>query len=168
MSESVIVVLIVIFIIAVLAFIFKSFIKLILLLGIIYLIFHIGFLWDSEELQNNLPIFSFFKTEYREQIKEGYDGFADRRDEYGVIDTDAIEEEIRNILDEAMIKAENQLDKIDTDKLLDDLNKKLEELDPQIAEDIFRDLKEDLQKYLSEREIEELDNTITDTYENNQ
>lgn len=87
--------------VAVVAFLVKSFIKVVIIAIIIYVLFHLGFIWGVDDLNSKLHLDKLFKPDVHEQIQNEYGNFGDKREEYGIVDTD----EIKKVVDDTLQKA---------------------------------------------------------------
>lgn len=147
MSDSLINLIIIVVAIVILAILFKAFAKAILILGLVYIFFHVGFLWDATEVQEALHVFSFLKPAYRQQIEDGYSDFADKRDKYGIVDTEKVEQAIDDAIKDTITKAQKELSEVDIDKALNELKEKLKNFDPQMVEDALDEIQAELEKH---------------------
>ena len=133
--------------IALLTFLVKSFIKIVLILGLIYLLFHLGFIWGADDLNEKLHLDKFLKPEVTEQIQEKYSAFSEKRDETGVLDKELVSKAINDSIAEALTLAFDDIRNVDKEKLIADLSEKLRNFDEQAVADALDDLKEELAKY---------------------
>lgn len=84
MSTSIIIFIAVIAVMAVVGYLMKSFIKVVVVLGLAYLLFHVGFLWKTEDL-SKLHLNTFLKQETNQQVQDKYSEFTKKREEKGVV-----------------------------------------------------------------------------------
>lgn len=134
-------------IIAIAGFLLKSFAKVILILGVIYVLFHLGFIWGVDDLNDKLHLNKFLKPEVNEQVQETYSKFAEKRDKTGVIDKDLVKKTIDDSLQIALTKASNEIKNIDKEALIQDLSEKLRNFDTETVAKVLNDLKAELAKY---------------------
>jgi hypothetical protein len=132
---------------AIVSFLLKSFIKVILVLGVIYVLFHLGFIWGADDLNEKLHLDKFLKPEVNEQIQEKYSQFTDKREENGVIETELVRKEINDVLQSALTKASDEIRNVDKEKLIQDLSAKLENFDTEAVAKALDELKAELAKY---------------------
>jgi hypothetical protein len=151
--------LIVIFIALSLAVFFvKSLIKFVIFLGIIYLLFNIGFLWNSEDF-SNLPLGGVLKNGYDNVAQNTYDGLVKKREETGIIDSENIKNTIDTTIENALENAKDEISNIDKQKLIDELNSKLANYDQETITEALYGLKSELEKYnVSEQELKDMIN----------
>ncbi|PLS15036.1 hypothetical protein CVD28_24460 [Bacillus sp. M6-12] len=134
-------------VLAIIGFLLKSFIKVILVLGVIYLLFHLGFIWGVGDLNEKLHLDKFLKPEVSQQIQEKYDDFSNRREENGVVETQLIEKTINDSLQVALTKASDEIRNIDKEALIQDLSDKLRNFDTEEVAQALDNLKAELAKY---------------------
>ncbi|WCK57668.1 hypothetical protein PP175_26905 (plasmid) [Aneurinibacillus sp. Ricciae_BoGa-3] len=133
--------------IAILSFLMKSFVKLILVLGIIYLLFQLGFIWNAQDLQSKLHLDKFLKPQVSKQIETNYNQFAQKRDSTGILETNLIKKEINDSINQALTNASNRIENVDKKKLIADLNAKLTNFDAKSVSQVLDSLKAQLAKY---------------------
>lgn len=126
-------------IIAIVGWLFRSMIKLVFVVIFIYLLFHIGYVWGFDEMNKVFHLDRFLKPEVSEQIATQYDTLEQKREEFGVVQTD----EMKRVMDEALLKAWDEAGQkyssIDKEALLKELKEKLasysqEEVDQALSE----------------------------------
>ncbi len=145
-NNSIILLVIVVVGVIVLASLVKKFAKAILLFGVVYVIFHIVFIWDGKAIIDN--VIPFLKTEYQQKATDGVNDFIDKRNSNGVIDTEVLDEALDTLIKKAIDESKNQIDKIDKKKLIEDINKKIQDIDPQEAAKIMDKLQDKLNEYV--------------------
>lgn len=133
--------------IALISFLVKSFIKIVLILGLIYLLFHLGFIWGADDLNEKLHLDRFLKPEVTEQIQDKYNSFSDKREELGILDTELARKAIDDSIQEALALASEEARKVDRERLIADLNEKLKNFDQKAVSQALEDLKGELAKY---------------------
>lgn len=76
-------------------FILKSLIKAAIVIIVIVLLFRIGWVYNSSDLKDKLLLDKFINPEKMESIYSEYDSYVDKRKENEVIDTEGIDNKIR-------------------------------------------------------------------------
>ena len=133
--------------IALISFLVKSFIKIVLILGLIYLLFHLGFIWGADDLNEKLHLEKFLKPDVTEQIQEKYSSFTEKREESGVLDTELVRKTINDSIQDALTLASDEVRNVDKEKLIADLSEKLRNFDQEAVAQALDELKEELAKY---------------------
>lgn len=118
-----------ILVVSILNFLLKSFVKVVIGVIIIALLFKIGFIWNADEISNNLKLNKFLKPEYQEKIETGIEDFVQKRNASEIIDANELEKAVKEAVSTTTKKAMEELSEVDKQKLLDDLFNKLENLD---------------------------------------
>lgn len=143
----------------VISFLLKSFAKIVLLLGLIYLLFHLGFLWGADDLNEKLHLNQFLKPEASQQLDQKYSDFTKKRDDSGIIETEAVRKAIDTAIQDTLAKSSKQLQEVDKEQFLKDLNTKLQSFDTGTVIKVLDGLKEELAKYnVTEQDIQNLAN----------
>ena len=127
MLELIIVVVVVLVVVCIGIYIFKTMAKLFIGLGIAYLLFHIGFLWDYTEFDSKVPILDYFKPEYSSNFKNWYEDLTDERYKYAMLDIDKMEADIDLAIKTAISTAKDKYEQIDKTELLNSLYENLKE-----------------------------------------
>jgi uncharacterized membrane protein YhiD involved in acid resistance len=142
--------------IALIGFLVKSFVKIVLILGLIYLLFQLGFIWGVDDLNEKLHLDKFLKPEVTEQIQEKYDQFSQKRDETGVLDTELVRKTINDTIQVALTEASDEIRNVDKEKLIEDLSIKLQNFDTEAVAKALDELKAELAKYnVTPEEVQE-------------
>lgn len=121
----------------------KSIIQAILVVGLIYFLFHVGYIWTSGDLNDKLHLDSILSPETNEKIQEKYNSFTNKRDENEVIETEII----KKVIDDTIAKATENAKNIDKEKLIVDLNKKLESFNKEDVKMALEKFNKELSKY---------------------
>lgn len=129
MLELIIVLVVVLVVVSIGVYLFKTMAKLIIGLGIAYLIFHIGFLWDFEEFDSKVPIMDYFLPEYSAKFKTFYNELTEKRYEKAMLDIDKMESDIDITIKKVLDTAKAKYEEIDKEQLLNDLYASLQEYD---------------------------------------
>lgn len=121
------------------AWLFRSLVKFVVLAFVIYLLFHIGFIWGFEEANKTLKLDKFLKPEVSEQLESKYDGLKEKREEYAVLNTYEMKKAVDEVLAEAWIKSGETYEEIDKEALIQNLKAKFpsysqEEIDKAIEQ----------------------------------
>lgn len=134
-------------VIALVGFLMKSFAKIIIILGVVYLLFHLGFIWGVDDLNEKLHLNKFLKPEVNEQVQKTYSDFSKRREENGVMDTEAVRKAIDDTIQKAVAQASNEMKNVDKEQLIQDLKVKLQSFDSETVAKVLNELKAELAKY---------------------
>ena len=126
------------------ATIFKSFAKTIILLGFIYIVFHVAFLWNWSEVSNKINFVSFFKPEYRQKIEDGINKIEERKSDTDILDSKSIESLINESIEKTISSG---IDKINKEDVMNDLKEKIQEIDKEKIDEILIDLEKKLSEY---------------------
>lgn len=135
-----------ILVVSILSFLFKSVVKVIIASCLITLLFKIGFIWNADEIINNLRLNQFLKPEYQEKIETGLEGFVEKRNNNEIIDANEIEKAVKEAVTTTTKNAIEKLSEIEKEELLDDLFNKLEDLDMETVDAQVKELIEKIQK----------------------
>lgn len=132
---------------ALIGFLLKSFARIILVLGIAYLLFHLGFIWGADDLNEKLHLNQLFKPDVSEKIQRSYHDFSQRREQNGAVETEKIKAVIEETIHSNLTKASNEIQKVDKEKLIQELQSKLQQFDQQATAQVLEDLRPELAKY---------------------
>lgn len=130
--------------IIILVTIFKSFAKIIITLGIIYILFHVAFLWNWNDISEKINFISFFKPEYQQKVEDGINKIEDRKNETNVFNDESIELFINDSIQKAIESGSGSISK---DKIIDDLKEKISGLDQNTIDEILIKLESELSEY---------------------
>lgn len=145
---------VVVILIAVVGFVMKSFAKMVLLLGIIYLLFNLGFIWGVDDLNEKLHLNKILKPAVNEKLNESYGDFSKRRDETGVIESKLIQKTIRDTIHTALNNASNKIENVDKKELAKNLQTKLKSFNQKDVDTALKDFDSELKKYgISKKDI---------------
>jgi len=131
-------------IVAVVAFLVKSFIKVVIIAIVIYVLFHLGFIWGVDDLNSKLHLDKFFNPDVHEQIQSEYENFGEKREEYSVVDTEEIKRVVDDTLQKAWNGAEEKINSVDKEALLEELKQKLESYNSEDVKKVLEEKKEEL------------------------
>ena len=145
-GNIIIYILIALIVVAVVGFLVKSFMKVVLVLALIYLLFQLGFLWGVDDLNEKLHLNKILKPEVNEQIQEGYKNFAEKREEMGVVDTKEVDKIIDTTIQKTLENASNKVQNVDKDQLIRDLGEKLKDFDIDTVEKALQHFGSELAK----------------------
>lgn len=160
MPDILIYIIIGVIVISIIFFIVRSVIKLLFIVGIIFLLFHLGFLWAGDDLNSKLGLNQVLEPEVNEVVQSEYDRFAEKREEHAVIDTEKLKDLINQTAQNIIGETEKAVSNIDKDVILKELEEKLQNYEVQ-PEDIEKALKEsELQNNFTEEELQELGNQL--------
>lgn len=120
------IILIVLAVLALIGWLFRSLIKLVLVVGFVYLFFHIGFIWGYDEVNELFHLDKFLKPEVSENLASTYDTIEQKREEYGVVQTEEIKKVMDETLQKAWEEAGNAYSSIDKEALIQELKEKLD------------------------------------------
>jgi hypothetical protein len=132
---------------AFIGFLLKSFARIILVLGITYLLFHLGFLWGADDLNEKLHLNQLLKPDVSEKLQKSYHDFSQRREQTEVVETEKIKAVIEETIQSALKRASNEIQKVDKEKLIQELQSKLQHFDQQTTAQVLEDLRPELAKY---------------------
>lgn len=157
MLELLLVIIAVVVVVSLGIYLFRTMARLFVVLGVAYLLFHVGFLWDWNEFDSKIPIMDYFKSDYAVQIESFYKELTEKRYENAVLDIDKMESDIDKAIKQIIVSAKDQYDEIDKEKLLNDLYEKMKEYDFGEMEKGLLNLKDELlDSGLSEEEFNEI------------
>lgn len=106
----------VIVIISIVVFLIKKAISIAVCLAAILLIFNIGFKYDGSDMVNKLQINDYFEQETAQRISDFFDDFESKREEFGVVDEDAVYDKMTETIEKGYYIVVEGLGKIDVDK----------------------------------------------------
>mgnify|MGYP001438209130 CR=1 FL=1 len=154
---SVLIILVLLFIfIAILGYLLKSFIQVVLVAGLIFLLFHIGYVWSGDDLKEHLHIDKWMDDGTIQKVEEHYQSFSKKREELAIVDTKKIQIIVKQELQEALSDASDQKNKIDKQELYTHLSKSLQNYDSQSVKEALNGLREELKTYdLTPEEMEQ-------------
>ena len=118
-----------IIIFSVIGFLLKSFVRVVLIFIVAAFIFKLAFVWDTNEISQYLMLDTIIRDEHQEIVNKGIAGFVEKRESNEIIDTDAIENLVEEGLKNKSKEIKNEIDSTDKDKLLADLETKIEASD---------------------------------------
>lgn len=147
MSTILVTVILIIFGIAIVTFIIKSLVKAAIIIGIIYLLYEIAFVWSSGTFMNNLHVKQIFSPQVSNSIQAGYQQIAKERSQDSVVQTKEINNMINTTLQQALNSASNQISKINTNQLATTLNNQLKNFNPQVVANALNQAKNTLAQY---------------------
>jgi len=90
-------------IVAIISYFVRSFIKVVLIAVLIYLLFHIGFIGDSKDLSHYLKLDKLFSSDVNEEIQHHYHSYTEKREAH---ETKPINE-IKSHIEDALNKTWN-------------------------------------------------------------
>lgn len=106
----------IIIIISIIVFIVKKAVSVALTLFAILLIFNIGFRFTGSDMVDKLKINDYFEPEAATSITEFFDDFAQKREQYGIIDSDKVYDGITDAIEKGYYIVVDGLGKVDVDK----------------------------------------------------
>lgn len=106
----------IIIIIAIVVFIVKKAVAIAITLGVILLIFNIGFRYDGSDMMNKLGLEKYLKPETATTVSTFFDDFSKKREEYGIVDADKVYEGMTNAIETGYYIVVEGLGKIDVNK----------------------------------------------------
>lgn len=106
----------VIVIISIVVFLIKKAISIAVCLAAVLLIFNIGFKYDGSDMVNKLQINDYFEQETAQRISDFFDDFESKREEFGVVDEDAVYDKMTETIEKGYYIVVEGLGKIDVDK----------------------------------------------------
>lgn len=133
--------------ISIIAFVMKTFVRMAIILGVVYLLFHLGYVWGADDLNEKLGLDKWLDKS--EQVQSAYGDFAKERDEKKMVNTDVISQRIDQAIQGAVDESVKQAKKVDKQQLISTLRKALQSFDAQQVEDAL----EKADKKLAEYEI---------------
>lgn len=144
-------------IVAIVSFLVRSLLKIVIICVAIYFLFHFGFIWNMDDLNEKFSFTKFFNPEVQEKIESAYGDFAEKRDQHGVVNVDEVKKVIDDAIQSAIIKAGNKIGEIDKDALLKDLENKLKGIDASTATQAVEQAQEKLKEVnLSTEEVQSI------------
>lgn len=121
----------------------KSIIQAILVVGLIYILFHVGYIWNSGDLNEKLHLDSILSPETNEKLQEKYNSFTNKRDENELIETEII----KKVIDDSIAKATQNAKNIDKEKFIEELSKNLESFNKEDVKTALDKFNKELSKY---------------------
>lgn len=88
-------------VVAIISYFVRSFIKIVFVAVLIYLLFHIGFIWESNDLSRYLKLDKWFSPEVSEEIQHHYNSYTEKRNEHETKQMSEIKSHIEKSLNEA-------------------------------------------------------------------
>lgn len=146
-------------IVIIVSFLVRSLLKIIIICGVIYFLFHIGFIWNADDLNEKLSFTRYFNPEVQKKIESVYGDFAEKRNQHEVVNVDEVKKVIDDTIQSAIIKAENKMSKIDKEELLKELEEKLKGIDTSTAKQAIDKAQEKLHE--ANLSTEEVQSVIT-------
>lgn len=140
--------------ILVISFLVRSFMKFILIGGVIYLLFHLGFIWGVDDLNNKLQLNRFFNPDANEKIQAAYGTFSDKREQFGVVNTEEVKKVIDTTIQNAITEAGNQISSVDKEALLKELQAKLEAYSDGVVKEAVNQSQAELEKVMTPEQID--------------
>jgi len=116
--------------------VFKSLMKVIIVSVIVYVLFHVGFVWSGQKTMDNLKLNSVLHPDVSTQMTEGLDDFAERRKVDSIIDTQLISDYINAQL--------SDLDSLEDEAWVQSLTEELKQVDIETAYQAVDSLREEL------------------------
>lgn len=143
-------------IILVVAFLVKSMLKFVIIGVAVYFLFHLGFIWGVDDLNSKLQITRWFNEEASGDIQNAYSDFTEKRDEYGVVNTEEVKKVIDETLNNAMTKAKNQVDAIDKEALVKELQEKLKQFEDATVDEAIDESQNELGTVMTTEDVNTL------------
>lgn len=84
---------------------------------VVYVLFHVAFIWDFQEMDDVLKFDKWLAPETIETLSQGYNEFDSKRGEYAVIDQQLMKENIDKTINEAWVSAGETYATIDKEEL---------------------------------------------------
>lgn len=145
--EWIIGIIVVIIIVAITFYFIKNVFALILVGLFTFLLFNVFFVWDGEEVLNNLYLDRILSEENAETLERWLNNFDNKREEHSVINTEAISENTKNLVKEGADKVKDKYNEIDKEKIINDLKELIKDLSKEDANKILDENKELLDSY---------------------
>ncbi|MFF2531482.1 hypothetical protein ACFVS2_21480 [Brevibacillus sp. NPDC058079] len=142
--------------VVVVSFLVRSFMKFILIGAIIYLLFHFGFIWGVDDLNDKLQLNRFFNPDANKSIQSTYGTFADKREQFGVVKTEEVKKVIDSTIQSAIQEAGNQINSVDKEALLKELQTKLEAYNDGEVKEAIKQSHTELQKVMTSKQVDSL------------
>lgn len=141
------------------AILVKSMLKFVLIGAVVYFLFHLGFVWGVDDLNNKLHLSRWFNDDANKSIQTAYEDFTEKRDEYGVINKDEVMK-VKQVIDDsiqkALTEAKNQYDSIDKVALLQELQAKLKEYEDALVNEAINESQDELETVMTTEEVNSL------------
>ncbi|WPS85404.1 hypothetical protein SMD22_01890 (plasmid) [Brevibacillus halotolerans] len=143
-------------VVIVVSFLVRSFMKFIIIGGIIYLLFHLGFIWGVDDLNDKFHLNGLFNPEANKTIQSSYGKFADKREQFGVVDTKEIKKVIDETIQKSVAEAGNQISSINREALIKELQMKLEAYRDGEVKEAIQQSQTELQKVMTDNQVASL------------
>lgn len=138
----------------ILMFFVRWLIRLAFVIAVMCILFYLGFVWKTEDLSES-GLLSFFHPETQEKIESVYGNFADKRDQHAVVDVEEVAGIIDHVIQSAKIKTNEQIGKIDKEKLIEELKQQLDGVDKNVVMQAILQRQEELKRInLSSEELQ--------------
>ena len=111
----------IVIIIAIVIFLVKKAIGIAVCLGVMLLLFNIGYRFDGAEMQNHFQIDQYFDQETSQQIISFFDDFEQKREEFGIVDEDAVYDSMTDAIETGYYMVIDGLGKVDINKFAETL-----------------------------------------------
>lgn len=115
---------------------------------VVYVLFHVAFIWDFEEMDNVLHFDKWLAPETVETISSGYQDFNTKRDEYAVVDQQLMKENIDQSIEKAWKSAGDTYTNIDQEALRKQVILEYEKYGKEAVDLALQELEEQLEKEL--------------------
>lgn len=129
-------------VIGILFFIARKIALLALVLGIIYLVFHVGFVWDGSETAEKLSLDRWLKPEVSEHVEGSLNSISEKRNELAVIEPEEMGETVDYFIEQIHTASKEKLSEVDMKKLAKDLEDKFKSLTEEEQQAVVQALKE--------------------------
>jgi len=136
----------IIIIVSIIIFIVKKAVAVAITLGIILLLFNIGFRFNGTDVMDKLGLDKYLKPQASTTISSFFDDFAQKRDQYGIVDADKVYNEMTNAIDTGYYIIVDGLGKVDVNKFAKTLAKNI--YDAGLKNIDFNQLVAEIQKQL--------------------
>lgn len=151
MSTNILVVLVALLIvISVVIWIIKLAIVRVIMVGIlgivVYVLFHVAFIWSFEEVDNVLHFDKWLAPETVESLSGGFQEFEVERGEHAVIDQQLMAENIDKAIGDAKTSAGNAYESIDQEALRKQIILEYEKYGKEAVDQALLELEEQLEK----------------------
>lgn len=128
--------------VGVVSFLVKSFMKFVIIGAIIYGLFHLGFIWGVDDLNNKLHLSKFFNQEANESIQNAYSDYTAKRDEKSVVNAQEIKKVVDETIQKAVSEAKAKATSVDREAIMNELEEKLRAYGTAVVEQAKKDFPE--------------------------
>lgn len=113
--------------VVIIAFIFKKLVKVAIAIGVVLLLFNVGFTMSGTEIRNFFDLDRFLGTEQASKVEYYLNDFDQKREEYGVIDPEKVYDGMVGVVTQGTVIVIEGIGKIDIVAFSESVAKKIVE-----------------------------------------